>query len=162
SAIVENFHYNQKVVNNLGLNSQSAWDFLDNNQIGSDFADPNDPNDLIAKHINYDTICHFMGIEKNRYYIGRKSTRREYKKISEFIKSQDSILMRLQLRAVVSKGFRYFYNQKYNNANPYDTLFKSYLNIYDIRTRPIDRVRPYYEQEGWDNYYNSPIDSGFY
>lgn len=37
-----------------------------------------------------------------------------------------------------------------------------FINIYDIRTRPLNRVRPYYEQEGLDSTNYRKIDSGFY
>ena len=100
-----NLHHGQHIVNKLGLDSVPAWEFLERNDIGGDFLDTGDTNDLLAQYLDLNYIAPNMGIDPKRYYVGRKSVRREFRKVNEFILNQDSLLMKMKLVAALSKGF---------------------------------------------------------
>ncbi|HOV91620.1 MAG TPA: hypothetical protein PLC04_00870 [Candidatus Kapabacteria bacterium] len=150
-------YHGQALVDRLGFNSDSAWKFLNREEIGGDFLSLTDANERLRQFIQIDTVAHYLNIDSSRYYVGRKSMRREFKKISEWVRYNDSILMKLRLQASYYKGFQRFYTQ--NPKYTTDNIIESIVNINSIKTRPIDRVdiynQPYYEQ-------HFRLDSGFY
>ncbi|MEN6510426.1 MAG: hypothetical protein ABFD00_01155, partial [Chloroherpetonaceae bacterium] len=149
-------HHGQGLVDRLNYNNDNAWTFLDREEIGGDFLSLTDTNEKFHRYIQIDTVARYLRIDSSRYYVGRRSMRREFKKISEYIRNNNTLLMRLKLQAAMSKGFRRFYTQD-PKITP-DTMMKQYIDIVNIKTRPLGRVdangNPYYEQ--------SSIDSGFY
>ncbi|MEN6295155.1 MAG: T9SS type A sorting domain-containing protein [Chloroherpetonaceae bacterium] len=126
---------------------------------------PNDvpPNDSLWDYTRiqdylpkYSRMKDFLGLETNKLYIGRKSARTSMYKIHKWVRANEETLMKLRLQAWLGKGYRKWYAQGSQITS--DTMMKQYIDIGNIKTRPIGRVdangNPYYEQ--------SSIDSGFY
>ncbi len=160
-------HHGQKLIDSLPflwLDSLPAWAFLDSQQIGGDFLSLTDPNELFRNYIEIDTIARHLNINRDRYYVGRRSIRREFKKISDWIKkpSVESTLMDLRLVAGLSKGFQRYYTQ---NPTYSQDIMNQYIKTNEILTRPLsyDRFYPYYENECKEiTHPFQTIDSSFY
>lgn len=152
-----NLHYGQEAIDRLNLNNQSDWDLLKNNNIGSDFFNPNDQNDSFLVYINLDTITKYSGVDKYRYYVGRESVRREFKKVSEWLRKPevDSVLMNAQFVAGYAKGFTKQYTQD-PELDSNVKILRRYIDLDNIKTIPINRN--FHE----NNYNNNGVDSGFY
>ncbi len=137
--------------------------------VGSDYITiPTGPNDLpsndslwdytrIQDYLpKYSAIKNILGLDTNRLYIGRKSVRTSLYKIHKWVRANEETLMKLRLQAWLGKGYRRWHAQGSQITS--DTMMKQYIDIGNIKTRPIGRVdangNPYYEQ--------SSIDSGFY
>jgi len=132
--------------------------------VGGDYITiPTGPNDSLWDYTRiqdylpkYATMKDFLGLETNRLYIGRKSARTSMYKIHEWVRANEETLMKLRLQAWLGKGYRKWYAQGSQITS--DSIMKQYIDIGNIKTRPLGRVdtnrNPYYEQ--------SSIDSGFY
>ena len=142
--------------------------FLDRDEIGGDFLQQNNPKDPMRNYITIDTVAKYLKIDTNRFFFGRKSMRKEIKKISDLVRHNDSLFMNLKLVAGLSKGFRKYYVQDPSLTT--DTIMKKYIDINSgILTRPIGRTKtvngqqvPYYENEATSSFYGNKIDSAFY
>jgi len=156
-----NLHHGQDFVERKGYNDTTAWEFLNIEDIGGDFLNLYDSNEQVLQFIEIDTISKYLNIDKHRYYVGRKSVRREFKKISEFIRkpSVEPELMSFNLVSAITKGYQRFYIQDKKIAQ--DSIMKKYLKINNTLTRPLDRMTPYYENECFDEQ-NQSLDSSFY
>jgi hypothetical protein len=96
---------------------------------------------------------------KDRIYIGWKSSRLELKKIMNWIKANDSILTKLNIISWYGKGFK-----KFRTASPNYSyhILDNYIDTSKILTRPIGRMdstgqHPWYEQHN-----SLGVDSAFY
>lgn len=155
--------------NDIKVNN--GYDFLRNDNLGSDYLrdtlylrDYNGNVRDIGKYYNLDTISTYLGVPRNKVYIGSKSSRMEAKKEYDKINFNSSTLMKLRLQSWLGKGFRKWI-LNHPNYGSTDILSK-YIDINGIKTRPIGRdtvindiTFPLYEQH---NYSNLTVDSGFY
>ena len=147
--------YEDDIYRDSGMDTLAADDFLADDFVGTDFLNSGSMNDysnlddyIYAPNAPaYDSI---MGLDgEDRIYIGRESTRREIKKISDWIRANDSTLMRLRLAAWYGKGFKTWYTQHPDITT--DTILTTLLDLDSamMKIRPIDRKdrfnRVYYE-----------------
>lgn len=119
-----------------------------------------------------DSSAKYLGVKKDRVYVGQLSSKQELFKTHSWIRANDSLLMSLRLMGTYSKGFRIW--QSYDTArfssNPIYNFLKldnrmiifnndssqTLVSDIGIKTRPIDRTHlvngvdvPYYEP--WDS-----------
>lgn len=87
-------------------NGKSGRYFPPGQTAGPDGGDFLDSLHTIWQRMNADSIAYFMGIPKNRLYLGTRSTFEEVKRAHEYADDNGSELMRLQLQAVYNKGYK--------------------------------------------------------
>ncbi|OGU56833.1 MAG: hypothetical protein A2X64_07415 [Ignavibacteria bacterium GWF2_33_9] len=124
--------------------------------LGNDNQNVSDPNGFDDHFNNSSYDFSTMDIDKDNIFIGLKSARTEINKIHKWIKANENTLMNLKLQAWYGKGFLELYKQ--NPSSIYSNLMNFYIDINNIKTRPLNRVEngnPLYEQ-------HTTIDSGFY
>lgn len=117
----------------LGFGNGEAIDssrsiYFDNDIIGSDFIKLNNDSNLFHKYINFGTVASHIDVTNQRLYIGKKSTRNEIAKIHNWIRTNDSTLMRLNLATWLSKGFRLWYNQDTTKFGQ-DIILKKFISL---------------------------------
>ncbi|MBM2817199.1 MAG: hypothetical protein HW421_3961 [Ignavibacteria bacterium] len=122
--------------------------FIYSEYIGGDFIKTNNDPLEFDKFIAFDSATSFLGVDSNRIYRGMRSPRVEIYKTHAWINQVDSILMRLRLACIYSKGYKTWFNQdpKYNDviiqkfiAKP--TNYNSYNNDIDKMRFVIDTAQ---------------------
>lgn len=167
--------YNTHKYNGDSLNNIPNNQFLELDMIGSDFLTIGDTTDYtkIDRYLctKLDSV---LGIERDRVYIGRKSSRLEIFKKHLWVKQNDSILMRLKLVCWYGKGFKTWYNQdtaRFGNENLFKKFFTNnqliseqfIIDTSKIKIRPIGRDTALTPIKPWERLpYYEPFDSTFF
>ncbi|MBM2816935.1 MAG: hypothetical protein HW421_3697 [Ignavibacteria bacterium] len=142
-------------------------EFIYSNDIGDDFIKRNNDPLNLDKYIAFDSASNFLGVTEDRIFLGLRSPRTEMYKTHAWIKNVDSILMRLRLACVYSKGFKTWYDQdpKFSSNNKIikkfipcnegqytDDTMRFIIDTSKVRLRPIGRTQsingiqqPYYQ-----------------
>jgi len=120
--------YGQLFYGSPPLNTMDSYSFIHDDRVGSDFLNPNQDFEGFHKFITADSTADTMGVNINRIYIGRKSPRVELFKIHNWIRANDSVLMRLRLSCWYGKGVKTWYNQDTARFGQ-DTILKKFISL---------------------------------
>ncbi len=137
--------------------------------LGSDFLVSKEENGYdptgLDKGFHKDTLAKYMHVDSTRIYKGMLSTRMELKHLHDWIRANDSLLMRQMLVCWMGKGYKQWYTQDTTNFHQ-DTIMKNFILMDSnfLRTRPINRMKFFYQSpplEGYVGKYFEPWDSVF-
>ena len=157
SRIMTRIGHGQNYYDSMNYNNIDNDIFLNKDDIGSDFLNETGDSTNMNLFIDFDVVCDSFQINHDRLYLGRKSIRKEMKKIHDWVKYNQNELLNIKLAAWYGIGYKEFYNQDPIFIS--DTVLKKYIDINKIRTKKFFDVTfdgGYTEQETFEN-----IDSSF-
>ena len=146
-------------VGSLGIgdhNKLPANELL-SDSVGTDFVNAKYNTWNAWNYIDLERTAQEMEIDTSRIYIGTKSMRAELFEQHSFIRANDNLLMNLRLASAMSKGFRKFYTQDYDNFSS-DTLMTKFINLNESNTYTTRLVK----KSVFDNNLVEPFDSSFF
>lgn len=100
---------------------------LYSDDVGTDFIDTVHSTWGAYMFAKLDTLSKYMIIPKTRIYIGTKSVRTEIKRIQDWIRRNDTTLIKLQLCTWYGKGYRVFTH--YDSSTFFSNVLNKYINI---------------------------------
>ena len=140
--IMSKLYHNQNYLNINNLDTLTSWDLIDIDHIGSDFVAESDTSEWtrINQKLNYDSLSKYYGMKEDRFYLGRKTHRRELLKTISFIDEVDSTLLDLRMQAFYWKGLVTYLDHHPTNFQYYDqNVLKEFIDLKNIRTRRLFR-----------------------
>ncbi|HPI20168.1 MAG TPA: hypothetical protein PKY56_07335, partial [Candidatus Kapabacteria bacterium] len=121
------------------LNNMTDEEFLDSDLAGPDFIrTSNEIMNLNDRLYDLDTIAKYLDRPANKLYIGRRSLRKEMKRLHDQIRRCEDELMKLRLVAWMGKGYRLWNN--HHPDYPDDSTFRRFL-AWDTTRNMVDTTR---------------------
>ncbi len=122
------------------LLSMDDDEFINHPQSTSDFLDHTyDHLNLYNGNHNLDIVAATMDVPKNRIFVGKRSIRREMKRLHNWVRTNESTLMDLRLQAWYGKGYKIWYNQhpKWDTSSK---KIQEFINVDSIKTVKLYKV----------------------
>ena len=161
--LMTKLYHNQNFLNERELDTLTSWDLIDIDKIGSDFVKEVDSTEWtgINQKLDFDALEKYYEMYPNRFYLGRKTHRRELLKMITYIDFIDSTLLDLRMQAFYWKGLVTYEDHHPNNFKYHDNfVLEDYLNLDNIKTKKIFRPNLNLNHNASPDYEH--IDSSFF
>lgn len=159
-------HILRRLYGDTFSDTMTPYQLRDTTIMGSDFLDTREsPGDTVLTHyLDVNVTPGMLNLPPHRFYLGRRSWRREIGRIGDWARAFGDTLFRLRLQAAMMKGYqKFFISREGRTAGP---LWR-YIDTTGLWTRRIGETR----YENWsvatvgnppDQSRQVPVDSSFY
>ena len=145
---------------NLEALSDSA--FLNSELAGPDFFRTSDEIlNFNNRLISMDTLAKYLDRPRDRIYLGRKSNRLEMRKLHDWVRANDSLLMRLRLVSWLAKGYKCWYIQDTARFGTNNIFSKFIASLPDSVTHYVIDTSKFYTRQIYNGGAREPWDSIF-
>jgi hypothetical protein len=159
-------HILRRLYGDTFSDTMTPYQLRDTTIMGSDFLDTREsPGDTVLTHyLDVNVTPGMLNLPPHRFYLGRRSWRREIGRIGDWARAFGDTLFRLRLQAAMMKGYRKFF---ISPEGPTPGALWRYIDTSGLWTRRIGQT----QYENWsvaaqgnppDQRQAVPVDSSFY
>jgi hypothetical protein len=119
--------------------SKSGLEYLELDELGGDYLGiGTDHLNLYNRIYNKDSVAKVMGTRTNRFYIGKKSTRIELRRLHEWVLNNEDFIMSQRLQAWFGSGYK-MWGSRHPRWGGTD-IMRRFINVDSVKTRKLYAV----------------------